>query len=191
MSDYRRRYVPGGTYFFTLVTYRRRRLFTSSLARQLLRDAIRHCRQHRPFEIDAIVLIPDHMHIMMTLPPGDRDYPMRWNHIKRRFTMQWRRAGGKAADITAAQARDRHQGVWQPRYWEHTIRDEDDFANHFDYTHFNPVKHGYVDCPQEWPWSSFHRYAKLGVYDRNWACQQRQRQTMLKRLDKLGRDMGE
>ena len=191
MSDYRRRYVPGGSYFFTLVTYRRRNLFSSPLARQLLRDAIRHCRRLRPFNIDAVVLLPDHMHLMMTLPAGDLDYSQRWNHIKRQFTMQWRKAGGQAAYVTPAQAKKREKGVWQARYWEQAIADEDDFANHFDYTHFNPVKHGHVDCPHQWSWSSFHRYVRLGVYEQNWACQQLQREAMIERLDNLSQEMGE
>ena len=191
MSDYRRRYVPGGTFFFTLVTYQRRNLFASSLARQLLRDAIRHCRQHRPFDIEAIVLLPDHMHVIMTLPPGDVNYPLRWNHIKRRFTMQWRKAGGRTADVTPGQARNRRVGVWQPHFWEHAVRDRDDFANHFDYIHFNPVRHGLVDCPHQWSWSSFHRYVRLGVYDRNWACQDEQKRMMLSRSNKASSQMGE
>jgi len=191
MSDYRRRYVPGGTYFFTLVTYKRQPLFQNAAARRLLRSAFVRCRRHRPFELDAMVLLPDHLHCIWTLPKDDTDFSTRWNRIKRQFTLAWRNERGSIKPVTAGAARGRRQGVWQPRFWEHAVRDDQDYADHFDYIHYNPVKHGHVECPQAWPWSSFRRYVRLGVYDRGWCCQGRRGQRRAEQLASFGERMGE
>jgi len=170
MPSYRRAYVPGGSFFFTLVTNEREHLFASERGRHLLGSILRQCVQKWPFTVNAIVLLPEHLHAIWTLPPGDSAYPRRWGWIKKEFTKEWLRVGGAETQISKARQEEGRRGVWQPRYWEHTLEDEDDFERHFDYIHYNPVKHGYVKCPRDWPWSSFHRWVEADVYPRNWAC---------------------
>ena len=170
MPNYRRAFVPGGSFFFTLVVHRRRDLFSDPVAVAVLGSVFRRCLRRYPFSVNAIVLLPDHLHTIWTLPPGDSDYPQRWGWLKKEFTQQWLALGRKDYVVSAARKRQRRRGIWQPRYWEHTLEDEDDFERHFDYIHWNPVKHGYVRCPREWPHSSFHRYVRLGVYEPDWGC---------------------
>ena len=117
---------------------------------------------------EAIVLLPDHMHMIWRLPPGDSDYSGLLARIKRRFTQAYLAAGFAGADVTHGQKRKGYRGVWQPRFWEHTIRDERDFKMHLDCTHMNPVKHRLVAKPADWPWSIFHRYVRMGEYEVDW-----------------------
>jgi putative transposase len=173
MPDYRRYFVPGGTYFFTLVTAERRPLFNDPWARYLLGRVMREQRDKQPFETVAIVLLPDHLHAIWSLPPGDDAYSARWQAIKARFTSEWLKFGGNEAGVSAGYAAQRRRGVWQARFIEHTIRDEDDLSAHADYLHYNPVKHQYARCPKDWPWSSFHRYVTLGHYEPDWGCADR------------------
>lgn len=170
MPNYRRAYVPGGTFFFTVVTHRRRLLFHHESNRALLGAVIRDCQRDWPFEINAMVLLPDHLHAIWTLPPGDADYSGRWSVIKLSFTQRFLASGGRDSPVSAGKKRERRRGIWQRRFWEHTIEDEDDFETHFDYIHYNPVKHKLVKCPGEWEPTSFHRWVKAGVYPSNWAC---------------------
>ena len=148
---YRRASQPGGSFFFTVVTAHRRPVFATATAVALLRDAFRAERHKRPFAIDAIVILPDHLHCIWTLPEGDADFMMRWRLIKTWFS--------KHAEF---------KDVWQHRFWEHVLRDESDFANHVDYIHYNPVKHGLVSKVIDWPYSSFHRYARQGWCAADW-----------------------
>jgi putative transposase len=165
MSQYRRVYVPGGSYFFTINLLERRenRLLVTHI--DALREAVRKTKSERPFRIDAWVVLPEHMHLMMTLPPGDKDYSNRIKAIKIRFNRA----------IPAIERRDEtrtaksERGIWQRRFWEHTIRDDRDFQKHLDYVHFNPVKHGHVKRVRDWPFSTFHEYVKNGVYPIDWA----------------------
>jgi putative transposase len=168
MSDYRRYFVHGGSYFFTVVTERRARLFSDDRARKLLGSVMRRCLARYPVDVVAIVLLPDHMHAIWTLPSGDRDYPLRWRWIKREFTRSWLAIGGVEVAVGPAQRNERRRGIWQRRFWEHSIRDEDDLEAHFDNIHFNPVKHGYVNSTRDWPWSSFHRWVRSGHYPLDW-----------------------
>ncbi len=170
MADYRRWYVPGGTYFFTVVAHNRYPLFADPFARELLAAKIRECQKEWPFTINAIVSLPEHLHAMWTLPPGDAKYPMRWGWIKKEFTKAWLAAGGIEQPVSEARRKRGDRGIWQFRYWEHTIEDEDDYDRHFDYTHYNPTKHGYVTRPGDWPHSSIHRWIKAGVYPPDWGC---------------------
>ena len=163
---YRRAIAPGGTFFFTLVTDRRRPVLASDAAMDVLRNAFRSVRQSRPFEIDAIVVLPDHLHCIWTLPPEDADFSTRWRLIKTRFTKDCPASLRQTPDT--ARLRKGEQAIWQHRYWEHQIRDEADFARHVDYIHYNPVKHGLVRSPREWPHSSFGRYVKAGLYPLDW-----------------------
>lgn len=161
MPNYVRAIEAGGTFFFTVVTNRRRPILVSDLARSLLRGAIDDTRRRFPFTIEAFVLLPDHLHTIWRLPDEDSDYSKRWALIKKQFSQQWIAAGGQVSSVTNAQQRAGRVGVWQPRFWEHVVR-ATDFANIVEYIHLNPVKHGHARCPHEWPWSSFHRWVREG-----------------------------
>lgn len=170
MPDWRRYFVPGGTYFFTINTDRRRPIFGSSRAIELLGQKIRDCQARWPFTVHAIVLLPDHWHTLWSLPSGDDRYPARLGWIKKEFTKDWLSAGVKEVAQSKGRIQDGRRGVWQPKYWEHTLESEDEFEPYFDYIHFNPVKHGYVKRPGDWPASSFHRWIREGVYPPEWAA---------------------
>lgn len=162
MVRYRRNFVPGATYFFTVtVSDRRSSVLTDNIA--ALRHAFRVTRRERPFTIDAIVVLPEHLHVVKTLPVGDADFSGRWRRIKSLFS----RHVAKSTPLE----RDRRgeYALWQKRFWEHTIRDESDFERHVDYIHYNPVKHGLVPRVTDWPYSSFRRYVRLGVLSDDWA----------------------
>ncbi len=164
MVTYRRNFVPGGTYFFTVnLADRRVGLLTENIG--LLRAAFRQVRERHPFAIDAIVVLPDHLHTIWTLPAGDADFATRWRLIKAAFSREC--APGER--ISASRAMKGERGLWQRRFWEHTIRDERDFARHVDYEHFNPVKHRHCQRVSEWPHSSFHRFVRLGLLPDDWA----------------------
>ncbi|MGH8547584.1 MAG: REP-associated tyrosine transposase [Methylococcales bacterium] len=164
MSDYRRYRVPGGTFFFTVNLLERRQ---DLLVRHIdaLREAVRVTRRQRPFRIDAWVVLPDHLHCVWTLPPGDDDFSNRWKAIKIRFV--------QAIPPTERRSKVRvtrgERGVWQRRFWEHAIRNELDYARHIDYVHWNPMKHGLVQRLADWPYSSFHRFVRLGLLSSDWA----------------------
>ncbi|MGC4031056.1 MAG: transposase [Tepidisphaeraceae bacterium] len=170
MPNYRRAFSPGGTFFFTLVTERRQRILTHPLARNALHQAIADRKCEQPFELTAMVVLPDHLHAIWRLPDGDTDFSSRWSRIKSDFTRAWLAGGGAEAAVSESRSANRRRGVWQRRFWEHAIRDEDDFNRHVDYTHYNPVKHGHARCPHEWPWSSFHRWAAKQFYEPTWLC---------------------
>jgi putative transposase len=164
MTDYRRNFIAGGSFFFTVnLAERRRHLLTEHI--EVLRGAFRETRRRHPFTIDAMVVLPDHLHAVWTLPEGDADFATRWRLIKSGFSRHIP-VGERISDSRAGRA---ERGIWQRRYWEHTIRDENDFACHLDYIHINPVKHGLVTRVRDWPYSSFHRMVKLGVYPDDWA----------------------
>jgi putative transposase len=162
MVHYRRHFVAGGTFFFTFtLADRTSRALIDHV--EALRAAIKETRAAHPFAIDAIVILPDHIHIIMTLPESDVDYPTRLSLIKRRFTDAVVKLG-----TPVACRRNGEIALWQRRFWEHTIRDEGDFERHVDYVHFNPVKHGLVGCVCDWPYSSFHRYVRRGILPQDW-----------------------
>ncbi len=172
MPSYRRWFVPGGTYFFTVVTYGRARWLCEPAARELLREAFRECRVERPFEVVAIVLLPDHLHAVWALPRGDADFSGRWAFIKRTFSARWLAEGGSEGAVSAGLKGQRRRGVWQPRFWEHLVRDEVDLERHVDYVHYNPVKHGLCPCPRDWEFSSFRRFVTEGQYGEKWGCRE-------------------
>ena len=163
MSRYRRSIVPGGTFFFTVVTYRRLPWLTDPLARGALREAISRCRLTRPFEIDAWVLLPDHLHAIWTLPADDADYSTRWAQIKR-TTSVLPNANKRSEWLISSKQKHRESTLWQRRFFEHTIRDDADFERCVDYVHWNPVKHAHAESVSQWPWSTFHRYAARGEH---------------------------
>ncbi|NIW46653.1 MAG: transposase, partial [Gammaproteobacteria bacterium] len=140
-------------------------------ARFFLRQAWKRVITKFPFHTDAVCLLPDHIHCIWTLPEGDADYSVRWRRIKSIFSRQYRLKYGAILETDSTRAKKQELTIWQQRFWEHTIWDETDYENHFDYIHFNPVKHGYVQQVRDWPWSSFHRYVKQGVYSIHWGDQ--------------------
>ncbi len=171
MSHFLRYRSAGGTYFFTVVTHERRHILTADMARGCLRRAIKQVRAKWPFSLTAIVLLPDHFHAVIELPAGDADYSLRLQKIKEHFTRQFLAAGGGEGRQTDSRRRHQERSVWQRRFWEHTVRDEDDLKRCVDYIHWNPVKHGLVARVADYAWSSFHRYVKLGEYDVDWGSQ--------------------
>jgi putative transposase len=168
MPEYRRYFVPGGTYFFTLVTLHRAPIFRSADARKILGRVMRAQCQQTPFQTVAVVLMPEHLHAIWTLPPNDDAYSARWQAVKAKFTSEWLKSAESEEDVSPGYRDQRRRGIWQPRFMEHTIRDEENLNNHFDYVHYNPVKHGYAHSPRDWLWSSFHRYVRSGDYPPNW-----------------------
>ena len=170
MPHYRRSKLSGGTYFFTVVTQDRAELLCTDVARGCLRNALTRCRERYPFALRAVVLLPDHLHAVWTLPDGDNDYSRRWAYVKRTFTTCWCARGGQERAVSDSKGNDRRRGVWQRRFWEATVRDVQQLRTLVDYVHFNPVKHGLVTCPSEWPYSTFHRYQRAGAYPSTWGC---------------------
>ena len=144
MSNYRRPFAPGGTVFFTVVTFDRKPILTTELSRDILRRVWKRVQNQHPFVVDAICLLPDHLHCMWTLPENDGDYGRRWSAIKGLFTKEYLKSGGQEGIRNDSRKKRGEAAVWQRRFWEHTIRDEMDYSNHFDYIHYNPVKHGLV-----------------------------------------------
>jgi putative transposase len=143
-------------------------LLVDAVARASLRQALREVRARYHFSIDAIVLMPDHLHTVWTLPPMDDRYPLRWRQLKSRFTQGYLCCGGQELRTSVSRQRKGERGVLQRRFFEHTVRDEADLKRCIDYVHINPLKHGNVLRVADWPWSSFHRYVALGEYAINW-----------------------
>ena len=184
MSRYRR--AKGGkTFFFTVVTYKRKRILCLDVSREVLRQVISELKRSRPFTVEAWVLLPDHIHCIWTLPEGDADYSMRWGWIKKEFTKRIRMGcvyhanpndvdqpmlfvGTAHPTVTASRVSHRDGTIWQRRFWEHMIRDEGDFRSHCDYIHFSPVKHGIVQRARDWPYSTFHQFVERGTYPESW-----------------------
>ena len=164
MPNYRRAFVPGGCWFFTLtLLLRRQTLLVDHI--DVLRSAVSETRRRYPFAIDAIVVLPDHIHAVLTLPEGDADFSTRWRLVKSRFA----KALPKQERLSAVRKARGERGIWQRRFWEHMIRNEADYARHVEYCYINPVKHGYVRRVQDWPYSSFHRDVEAGIFPLDWA----------------------
>ena len=163
MPDYRRFRMPGGTYFFTL-NLLNRRLSLLTNHHELLRESFALVHEKHPFHLDAIVVLPEHLHTLMTLPPGDDDFSTRLRMIKSNLSRHL------PADESRSSSRrqQNERGIWQRRFWEHAIRDEIDYQRHFDYIHFNPVKHGHARRPVDWPYSSIHKYIRAGLLTADW-----------------------
>jgi putative transposase len=164
MPNYRRAFVPGGCWFFTVnLLDRRTRLLTDHI--EALREATRQTRQRHPFRIDAFVVLPDHLHSVWTLPPDDADFSIRWRLIKSRFA----RSVPKGERLSRVRRARGERGIWQRRFWEHLIRDDADYARHVEYCYINPVKHSLVGRVRDWPHSSFHRDVRAGIFPEDWA----------------------
>ena len=164
MTNYRRAKFCGGYYFFTVVTYKRKRFLVDDISRECLRNAWRSVCRNQPFEMTAVCLLPEHLHCVWRLPEGDHDFSQRWMLIKKGFTRRYLKAGGQEFDQSRSRQKKRERGVWQRRFWEHQIRNEEDLQRHVDYIHYNPLKHRLVDVVENWPWSTYHRFVRNGFY---------------------------
>jgi len=166
---YRRAAIPGATYFFTVVTEQRCPIFQVPSAVSAFDEAVAAVCAHHNFTIDAQVILPDHLHPMWTLPYDDADFSTRWRLIKGRFTRSYLRTFG-APPRSASRLAKQEQGIWQRRFWEHLVRDERDFGAHLDYIHYNPVRHGLVGAPRDWPHSTFMEWVARGAYEADWGA---------------------
>jgi putative transposase len=169
MSQYRRLYIPGGVYFFTVVTFARKPIFADRAACELLHRIWIKTRRRPPSITEAFCLLPDHLHCIWRLPEGDSDFSIRWSEIKRLFTKGYVETIGYGGYRNASRRKKREAAVWQRRIWELALRDQEDVSRHMAYIHFNPVKHGLVHCTEDWPWSSFHRFTGLGLIEPDWS----------------------
>lgn len=165
MRTYRRARIEGGCYFFTVNLAQRQG--NNLLIKHIdeLRTAFKETQKNHPFIMDAVVIMPEHLHCLWQLPEGDANYSSRWRLIKSHFS----RSIKKGEYISKSRQNKKERGIWQRRFWEHVIRDDEDYAHHVDYIHYNPVKHGYVNCVKEWKYSSFHRWVAKGFYPIDWA----------------------
>ncbi|QCF26476.1 REP-associated tyrosine transposase [Hydrocarboniclastica marina] len=170
MADYIRTRQHGGSYFFTVVAYQRQPILTDSAVRADLRQSIAEVRAKMPFRIDAWVLLQDHMHCIWTMPESHYNFSKRWGMIKAACSRRLNENAGAYFPKSFSQQRRRENTLWQRRFWEHQIRDQRDLNNHLDYLHYNPVKHGLVSRPEDWPYSSFHRYLNAGFYEQGWGA---------------------
>ncbi|HAU1150665.1 TPA: transposase [Legionella pneumophila] len=162
MVNYRRSFVPGGTFFFTVTLYNRNStLLVDNI--HLLKSSFRTVKNKHPFPMKAYVILPDHLHMIWQLPIGDADYSLRWKLIKALFSKSINKTGFQLSKTKYNEYR-----LWQRRFWEHTITSSDDYENHVNYIHFNPIKHGLVQNLSDWPHSSFHHYMQQGVFSENW-----------------------
>ena len=164
MTQYRRIYSPGVSWFFTVNLAHRQNNHLLVEQVDLLREAFLYVKKRKPYDINAVVIMPDHLHCIWTLPDGDDDYSGRWRLLKGYFS----RGIPKGECISQSRTKRRERGLWQRRFWAHLLTDQDDFNVHFDYIHWNPVKHGWVESVKDWPHSSFHRYVDNGVYSVGW-----------------------
>lgn len=164
MSSYRRFCIPGATWFFTVNLSKRHenKLLVNRI--DVLRAAFAEVKNKHPFRLDGIVILPEHLHCILSLPTGDADYSTRWGLIKGGFS----RNIETGETISKSRRKRGERGLWQRRFWDHLIRDELDFQRHLDYIHWNPVKHGWVSRVKDWPHSSFHKFVRLGLYPEDW-----------------------
>lgn len=168
MPEYRRLHIPGGIFFFTVVTYNRLPLFNNPQCRNILHNAWNHTQHKYPFQTIAICLLPDHLHCIWQLPENDANYSIRWREIKRLFTKQYLIEIGPGQQRNTSRQKRKEAAIWQRRFWEHAIKDDEDLERHLDYIHYNPIKHGYVEKASDWMWSSFHKFVNQGIYNKHW-----------------------
>ena len=166
MPDYRRNRVKGGCYFFTfnLLQRHQNRLLVEQI--ELFRNVVKQVKQKHPFHIDDWVILPEHTHCILALPLGDDDYSKRIRLIKTLFSKQI----PKTERLSDVRKKKGERGIWQRRYWEHTIQDDQDYIRHMDYLHYNPVKHGHVEKVIGWPYSTFHHHVANGLYSESWGA---------------------
>ena len=191
MPEYRRKYVPGGTFFFTIVTYHRQPLFADPENVSRLRTAVATIKSQMPFNILGAVILPDHIHFLWTLPPLDTAYSKRVGRIKILFTHSLRGRRALPQNVSSSRRKHRESNVWHRRFWEHTIEDEKDLEHHLNYIHYNPVKHGLVSCPHLWSYSSFHSWVRKGAYPVDWCCTCDGRQPQIPDFTEIARSVHE
>ncbi|AEG00037.1 REP-associated tyrosine transposase [Methylomonas methanica] len=164
MTEYRRFYIPKASWFFTVNLAQRKnnRLLIEQI--DVLSQAFRYVETRKPFYMNAVVIMPDHLYCIWILPPDDGDYSTRWNLLKGYFSRQI----DSGERISKSRQKRRERGIWQRRFWAHLIEDQEDLNRHIDYIHWNPVKHDYVKKVVDWPYSSFHHYVKQGIYSNDW-----------------------
>jgi putative transposase len=167
---YRRLYTNGAAYFFTLATYKRQKILSDSNNIQLLKRSIAIIKSKYPFVIEAIVVLPEHLHCLLTLPHKDHDFSTRLRLIKTGFSKKCNTRNQLLFPIEQSRRLKKEKHIWQRRFWEHQIRNEKDFNAHMDYIHYNPVKHGLVQSPKDWPYSSFISCVNKGFYDIDWGA---------------------
>lgn len=170
MSHYRRKKVFGGYCFFTVFAYKRREFLTDDAVRPLLKEAFYDVRQKLPFKTHAFCLLPNHLHCLWQMPTESCDYSKRGSIIKRTFSKKYLAAGGEELQQSNSRRKKRESGVWQRRFWEHFIRDREDFYNHMHYIHYNPVKHEYCEHPEQWPYSTYQTYRDKIYHGFDWSC---------------------
>ncbi len=168
MPQYIRSYTEGATYFFTLVSYNRRKILCENDFLKAFKNSIKLIQQQYPFEIIAWVQLPDHLHCIWQMPENDANYSMRWSQIKRLTTQACPQYHLPIAKLSQSKINRNERGVWQRRFSEHQINSEANFIKHMDYIHYNPMKHGLVDKVSDWNYSSFHRYVRQGIYSADW-----------------------
>jgi putative transposase len=166
MPNCRRTRIAGGTYFFTVVTFRRLPLLASSSAISVLQNSLEAVKARHPFAVESMVIMPDHLHCIWTLPDGDHDFSTRWRLVKAGFSRACQ--GSPVERIPSPLLRKGEKGIWQQKFWEHCIRDDADFNAHCDYIHYNPVKHGLARSPSDWPHSTFGLFVRAGLYSCDW-----------------------
>ena len=164
MPNYKRTRIDGACFFFTVVTHKRQPLFNHDLSRSILRETIKKVQERFPFEIPAFCLMPDHLHCIWQMPEGDSDYSKRWSIIKRTFSQQYLASSGINIHRNTSRINKRELGIWQRRFWEHRCRDRDDYYNHINYIHYNPIKHKLVNSLKDWPYSTYHKFFDNGYY---------------------------
>jgi putative transposase len=169
MPDYQRLYLKGGTLFFTIVTFRRRPVFIEESSVKLLWRCIKNTMEKFPFTINAFVILPDHLHMIWTLPEHESDFSTRWKMIKGTFSRQY--SGERVKDISESMVRKNEKGIWQRRFWENAIRDQEDYNRHCDYIHYNPVKHGLIKSAADWEQSSYKDFVAEGYYPEGWGSE--------------------
>ena len=163
MPNYKRLFKENHYYFITINTYKRQPILIENI--QLLRYAFAQSKQFYEYKLFAISVLPDHLH-MLIRPKYPTDYPKIISYVKRKFTYMLNQSNSSITTINSqSRIKNRESNIWQRRYYEHTIRNEIDLNFHLDYIHFNPVKHGYVQNQEEWEFSSFSKFVKLGWYE--------------------------
>jgi len=162
---YRRLFVEGHSYFFTIVTYQRNPILIKNI--ELLREAFRNAKAKFHFSIDAIVVLPDHLHTIMSFE-NSLEYPKIIGNIKKEFSSLCNPKYFAHLMQSHSRNQQNYKPVWQKRFYEHTIRDEKDYNIRLNYIHFNPIKHNLVDRAKDWKYSSFDKFVKCGVYDESW-----------------------
>lgn len=185
MTEYRRFYNLGGTYFFTIVTYECQAIFNNPETIDLLRRALATVKTEMPFDILGAVILPEHLHFIWELPPKDIAYSKRIGKLKVLFTQSLRGKNSLPKTVSISRYKHRESDVWQRRFWEHTIKDERDFEQHLNYIHYNPIKHGLVSCPHLWEFSSFSSWVKKGIYSSNWCCMCQDKPSTIPNFDSI------